>query len=69
MTKTVLDARNVTDAKEMMEALTDLLEMANDRGSTADMVYPNRLRLTLVEERLTDGSKVHNLCFFDGGEA
>lgn len=64
--KEVVEAWDVTNADELQIALKQALMLASEEGHKADTVYPNKLRMTLVRERLTDGSHVMNLHFFDG---
>ena len=69
MAKTVLATWNVENMEQMMEALKQAMADAKALGHHASTVYPNKLRLALVEETLTDGSPVVNLYFHDGGTA
>lgn len=64
--RTVLTTWNVENMEQMMAALTEALDEAKSLGHHSSTVYPNKLRLALVEETLTDGSTVVNLCFHDG---
>jgi len=66
MTKEVVEAWNPQDGEALLAALTEALELAKSEGHRADTVYPNKCRMTLVRETLTDGSHVMNLHFFDG---
>ena len=66
MCKTVLTTWNVENMEQMMVALNEAMEDAKNLGHHASTVYPNKLRLALVEEVLRDGSTVVNLYFHDG---
>lgn len=67
MEREVVNAWNFNSADELVAALGEALELAKDEGHSADTVYPeNKRRMTLVRERLSDGSHVMNLFFFDG---
>ena len=66
MCKTVLTTWNVENMEGMMVALGEAMEDAKNLGHHPSTVYPNKLRLALVEESLTDGSTVVNLNFHDG---
>ena len=66
MSKYVVEAWNVEDAEQLMSAIGEALEIAKGEGHSPDTVYPNRRRVTLVRETLSDGSKVMKICMFDG---
>jgi hypothetical protein len=63
---TVLTTWNVENMQQMMVALSEAMEDAKNLGHHPSTVYPNKLRLALVEEALSDGSTVVNLYFHDG---
>jgi hypothetical protein len=67
MTKEVISVWNVSDLATMRDAIADALETAKMLGHDPSTVYPDKLRLALVQETLTDGSHVLNLYFHDGG--
>lgn len=66
MNKTVLTTWNVEDMEQMMTALREAMEEAASLGHHPTTLYPNKLRVALVEEALSDGSTVLNLYFHDG---
>jgi hypothetical protein len=66
MSKEVIGAWDVENAEELQACLTAALEYAAGQGHHPSTVYPNKLRMTLVSESLSDGSKVMNLYLFDG---
>lgn len=66
MNKVVLATWNVENLEQMVPALNEALAEAQSRGHHPSTVYPNKLRVALVEETLTDGSTVANLYFHDG---
>lgn len=68
-TKEVVEAWNFNDADELMTALRLAVMLAADEGHPAFTVYAeNKRRMTLVRERLSDGSHAMNLYFFDGDD-
>lgn len=66
MSKQVLTTWNVENMEQMMVALTEAMVDAAAAGHHPSTVYPNKLRVALVEETLTDGSTVLNLHFHEG---
>lgn len=66
MSKQVLTTWNVENMEQMMSVLGEAMADAKTLGHHPSTVYPNKLRLALVEEILTDGSTVVNLYFHDG---
>jgi hypothetical protein len=66
MAKEVVEVWTPNDMEEMMDALEQALSLAWGEGHHPHVVHPNKHRVTLVRETLTDGSHVMNLNFFDG---
>lgn len=66
MSKEVVGAWNPQTLEEMRAVLLLVEEFAQSEGHHPSTVYPNKLRVTLVRETLTDGSYVMNVNFFDG---
>lgn len=56
----VVESKTVATLEETIAALLEMRDSAKLEGHTADTVYLN-LDLKLVEETLTDGSKVMNI--------
>lgn len=70
MEREVVEAWDFQTAQELQDYLNQALMLAKAEGHSADTVYAeNKRRMTLVRERLTDGSHVMNLLFFDGEAA
>lgn len=65
MSKRVMQVWQFDDCETLRCAIVDALDYATSLGHHASTVYPNKGRMTLVEETLSDGSKVLNLCLFD----
>lgn len=60
--KEVAQSWKVTDMNGLIEALVEATELARGEGITADVVnLESEVALSLVRERLTDGSHVMNL--------
>jgi hypothetical protein len=63
MTEEVIQVWNIKVLEDMMDAIIDVEQTVDLRGSHSSIVYPNMHRVELVEETLTDGSKVLHLHF------
>ena len=68
MSKTVVNIYDVRTLEDLTRVLGHITQDAQLYGHHPSTVYPDKLRLALVEETLSDGSKVLNLCFSDGCE-
>jgi hypothetical protein len=66
MSRVVLATWNVENMEQMLPALNEALADAASLGHHPSTVYPNKRRLALVEETLSDGSTVVNLYFHEG---
>jgi hypothetical protein len=52
----------IHDARDLAETLADVLREAQaDNGDLSTVYFDNPVRLTLIRERLSDGSHVLNL--------
>jgi len=67
-THTTLEAWSFTTANELLAALTDAIELANDNGHHPDTVYTGKGSMVLFQSTLTDGSLVMNLNVNVGGQ-
>jgi hypothetical protein len=65
MSKEVLSAKSFCNAEELQKALGYMLGDAAALGHHPTTVYVNKGRITLVEETLSDDSKVLNICLID----
>jgi hypothetical protein len=62
MSKKLIDTARATTAKELIEALEDLLGCPSMYDDTTYVtINSDSVKLKLVEETLTDGSKVYNI--------
>lgn len=66
MEKEVVGIWRPQTLEEMLQVLNEVAYMSASEGHHASTVYPNKMRVTLVRETLTDGSHVMNFHFFDG---
>lgn len=65
--RTVIDAQNFTSLDELILVLQEYRDQAAFLGHSSATVYAeNKRRVALVEDELSDGSKVLNLFFHDG---
>jgi len=63
----VVEAWDFDNADELSIALHQAMLLAKEEGHNPSTVNTeNKRRMTLVRERLTDGSHVMNLFFWDG---
>lgn len=63
----VVETWDFDTADELSIAVTQAIMLAQAESHSSNTVYTsNKRRMTLVREKLTDGSHVMNLFFFDG---